>query len=113
MYFKHCLTLRVVAVDPDLPYLTCLSRAWYIRVPAGSCLACALPARRSRLRRTALLGRSGGAALRAAFGGGQRFALPSKPSPETSKPSPQTSKPSPETSEPSLETSKPNHRLPK
>ena len=40
------------------------------------CLACALPARRSRLRRSALFGRSGGAALRAAFGGRQRFALP-------------------------------------
>ena len=44
------------------------------------CLACALPARRSRLRRSALPGRSGGAALRAAFGGGQRFALPWAPS---------------------------------
>ena len=44
------------------------------------CLACALPARRSHLRRSALPGRSGGAALRAAFGGGQRFALPWAPS---------------------------------
>ena len=32
--------------------------------------------RRSRLRRSAICGRSGGAALRAAFGVGQRFALP-------------------------------------
>ena len=34
------------------------------------------PARRSRLRRSAIFGRSDGAALRAAFGVGQRFALP-------------------------------------
>jgi len=37
-----------------------------------------LPARRSRLRRSAHFGRSGGSALRAAFGSRQRFALPVK-----------------------------------
>ena len=53
-----------------------LDRAGNIRVSVGSCFTRALPARRSRLRRSALFGRSGGAALRAAFGSGQRFALP-------------------------------------
>ena len=52
------LTLRVVAVDP------CLS--WPCKeIPI---FARALPARRSRLRRSAIFGRSDGAALRAAFG---------------------------------------------
>ena len=39
----------------------------------GSCFTRAQPARRSRLRRSALFGRSGEAALRAAFGGWQCF----------------------------------------
>ena len=47
---------------------TCLSHAGNIRVLAGLCLARALPARRSRLRRSAVFRRSGGAALRAAMG---------------------------------------------
>ena len=52
-----------------------LERAGNIHVSVGSCFTRALPARRSRLRRSALFGRSVGAALRAAFGSGQRFAL--------------------------------------
>ena len=47
-----------------------------MRVSVGLCFARAGPARRSRLRRSAILGRSDGAALRATFGVGQRFALP-------------------------------------
>ena len=67
----YSLTLRVVAVDPNLSF-PC--REHPCREQPG--FARALPLRRSRLRRSARFGRSGGAALRIAFGIGQRFALP-------------------------------------
>ena len=53
-----------------------------IRVSVGLCfvvsefIARGVSRRRSRLRRSAIFGRSDGAALRAAFGVGQRSALP-------------------------------------
>ena len=67
----HSLTLRVVAVDPNLP-LSCRAHPCSCWLVLSARLASS-PIAHSALR---VIGRSGGAALHAAFGGGQRFALP-------------------------------------
>ena len=65
------LTLRVVAVDPNLP-LPCREHPYCCWLVLGKSRASS-PIAPSAL---SVFGRSDGAALRAAFGGGQRFALP-------------------------------------